>query len=130
MEPHVVTDLNLAVVATRLGNQHLDSRGLVGKRLLDENVGLSLESGERLFNVVNRWSADQDDVRLEVPERLRIIGKTFTLEFVAAILQRCGTGVAKTELLQSQRLEVLCVTPADGTAADHQASISNPLGSS
>jgi len=91
---------------------------------------LVLESGERLFNVVNGWSADQDDVRLEVPERLRIIGKTFTLEFVAAILQRCGTGVARTELLQSQRLEVLCVTPADGTAADHQASISNPLGSS
>src|SRR5271169_1726330 len=102
----------------------------MGKRLLDKNVGLSLESGQRLLDVADGRSADEDDIRLEFFERLAIAAEDFAWQFLTALLQRCGAGVAKAKLPHFERLEISCVPAANRTATDDQDPILHPAGNS
>src|SRR5260370_33966551 len=130
MKPHVVADLNVTVVAARFGNQRLDSTGFMGNGFLDKNVGSGMQSGQCLLHVVHRRSADQHDIRPEFPERFAIVAEGFPLQFLTASGQRFGAGVAKAELLDAKGLEILCMSPANGTATDYQGPISYPVGNS
>src|SRR5271167_1813715 len=100
------------------------------KRLLDENVGSSLQRGQRFLHVVHRRSADQYDLRPEFLQRLAIIGENFPAHFLTALLQRFEAGVAKAQLPHSQRLEIPCVPASNRTATDNQSPISHPVGNS
>src|SRR5208282_1680728 len=130
MKPHVVANLNVPVMAARLRNQRLDSTGFMRKRFLDENVGLSLQGGQRLLHVVHRRSADQHDIGLELPQRLAIVAENFPVQFLTAVHQRFEAGVAKTQLPHTQRLKILCVPAPNRSAADYQNPMSYPVGSS
>src|SRR5580692_10556100 len=77
MEAHVVADLDVAIAVSRLGNQRLDSTGFVGKRFLNTNVGVSLQRGQRLLDVVHRRRTDEHDLRAEFPQRLAIVAEDF-----------------------------------------------------
>src|SRR5208282_2142290 len=130
MKTHVVADLNVPVAAACLRNQRLDSTRLVRKRFLDKNVSSSLERGQRLLHVVHRRSADQYHIRPEFLQRLAIVVEDFPVQFLTAVLQRFGAGVAKAKLPHPKRLEIPCVPPPNRAAADHQSSIFHPCGGS
>src|SRR5208337_4477649 len=128
MKSQVVADLNVPVVAAGLGNQRLDSTGFMRKRFLDENVGLSLQGGQRLLHVVHRRSANQHDIRFEFPQCLAIVVEYFSAQFLTALLQRLGTGIAEPKIPHPKRLEVSCMPAANGTATDYQSPISYAVG--
>src|SRR6266481_2476331 len=128
MKPHVVANLNVPVAAPSLGNQGLDSTRFVRKRLLDKNVGVSLQRGQRLLHVVHRRGADHYDIRPEFLQRRAIVAEHFPVQFLTGLLQRFGAGIAKGKPLHPKRLQIPCVPAANRTATDYQNPISYPVG--